>query len=171
MSSTISARRRTLAALGAATLIGLFGGVACAPQEDGEGTGTAQEAPATEAAQEEAGGEATEDAAAEEEEPLTSSDNEDNPPTEDVTVDACEVDPDLSWPVATLTVTNNSSETSNYMIDVEFVDASGTRVDEGFAATNDLAAGQTAQVEAQGLTEVPQDVECKVLRVERYASE
>jgi hypothetical protein len=62
-------------------------------------------------------------------------------PEEDVKADLCEVNSSTHWAGAEITVTNHSSKTSNYIVQVEFVDAKGTRLDEGLAATNDLRPG------------------------------
>ncbi|MFB7111912.1 FxLYD domain-containing protein [Streptomyces sp. NPDC056190] len=43
-------------------------------------------------------------------------------------------------------VTNHSSKASNYIIEVEITDGSGTRKGEGTAALNNLAPGQKAEV-------------------------
>lgn len=88
----------------------------------------------------------------------------------DVHIKTCEVDAGMGWAKANLTITNRSPKTSNYMIQVEFVDASGTRLGEAIAATNNLAPGQSAQETAQGLDQIKNKVTCKVTKVTRYAS-
>ncbi|WP_354644336.1 FxLYD domain-containing protein [Kitasatospora camelliae] len=40
-------------------------------------------------------------------------------------------------------MTNHSGKASNYMVQVEFLEASGTRIGEGIAATNGLAPNRT----------------------------
>ncbi|MFD5087519.1 FxLYD domain-containing protein [Kitasatospora sp. NPDC058201] len=90
--------------------------------------------------------------------------------TGDVELTSCDVDATLHWPSAQLKVTNRSSKSSNYMIQVEFVDAAGTRIGEGLAATNNLAAGQAATLKAQGAVETKGKISCKVTNVTRYAS-
>ncbi|MDX3073555.1 FxLYD domain-containing protein [Streptomyces sp. MI02-7b] len=91
-------------------------------------------------------------------------------PTGDVRLTACEIEAFTTWPSAKLTITNRSSKTSNYMVQVEFVDAKGTRISEGFAATNNLRPGQIAEEEAQGTAEATGKVTCRVTDVTRYAS-
>ncbi|WP_275672748.1 FxLYD domain-containing protein [Streptomyces anulatus] len=88
----------------------------------------------------------------------------------DVKITACEVDSAMQWPSASLDVTNRSSKTSNYIVQVEFVDKDGTRLGEGTAALNNLAPGQVSKEKAQGLTQVSGKVECRVTKVTRYAS-
>lgn len=88
----------------------------------------------------------------------------------DVKVTGCEVDSATHWAKALLTITNGSSKKSNYMVSVEFVDASGTRVGEAIAASNNLAPGQAAKETAQGLDQIDGKVTCKVTKVTRYAS-
>ena len=88
----------------------------------------------------------------------------------DVKIDSCEVDPTTGFPAAKITITNHSSKTSNYAVQVEFVNAGGTRLDEGLAATNNLASGQASEETAQGTTQVSGTISCKVTDVTRYAS-
>ncbi|MFJ9770849.1 FxLYD domain-containing protein [Kitasatospora sp. NPDC101157] len=88
----------------------------------------------------------------------------------DVEVTGCVVDPAIHWPTANLKVTNHSSRTSNYIIQVEFVDKSGTRVGEAPAATNNLAAGGSATLKALGATEVKGEITCRVSGVNRFAA-
>lgn len=90
--------------------------------------------------------------------------------TGDVEIGSCQVDPTLHWPSADLKITNHSSKSSNYIVNIEFVDAGGTRLAEGIAATNNLAAGQAANVKAAGTAEVKGKVSCKVSKVTRYAA-
>jgi len=91
-------------------------------------------------------------------------------PEGDVKITACVVDSALHWPSAKLTITNRSSKASNYMIELEFVDAKGTRISEGIAATNNLAPGQAAKETAQGTADASGKITCKVTKVTRYAS-
>lgn len=92
------------------------------------------------------------------------------PGMDDVKIDKCMVDPTTKFPSAKLTITNNSSKTSNYSVSVEFTDAGGTRLDEGLAATNNLAPEQSSKQAAQALTEASGTVKCKITDVTRYAS-
>lgn len=90
----------------------------------------------------------------------------------DVEIAACNVDDTLHWPSADVTITNHTSKSSNYLVNVEFVDASGTRIGEGVAATSNLAAGQAAKTKAQGAVDAKgQKVSCKVTSVTRYAAQ
>lgn len=88
----------------------------------------------------------------------------------DVKITACELDTTMGWAKAELTITNGSSKKSNYMVSIEFVNASGTRLGEAIAATNNLAPGQAANVTAQGLDQIKDKITCKVTEVTRYAS-
>ncbi|MEU8528767.1 hypothetical protein AB0C77_24750 [Streptomyces sp. NPDC048629] len=98
----------------------------------------------------------------------------DNPPGDgpaaDVEITACEVDGDTRWPHADLTVTNRSSKTSDYVISIEFVTASGTRVAEANASVDNLAPDQASQDRAQSLTQVEGPVSCNITDVARFAS-
>lgn len=88
----------------------------------------------------------------------------------DVEITSCVVDAVLHWPSAELKITNHSSKASNYMVQVEFLDATGTRIAEGLAATNGLAPGQASVQKAQGASEAKGKVSCKVIDVTRYAA-
>ncbi|MFJ8042595.1 FxLYD domain-containing protein [Kitasatospora sp. NPDC096147] len=89
----------------------------------------------------------------------------------DAEITGCKVDSVLGWPSADVKVTNHSSKASNYIVNVEFVDESNTRVAEGIAATNNLAPNQAAQLKAQGASETKgKKISCRVSDVTRYAS-
>jgi hypothetical protein len=88
----------------------------------------------------------------------------------DVQLSDCSVDSVLKWPSVKVTITNKSSKSSNYLIQVEFLDSAGVRISEGVAAANSVAAGQTAVQKAQGTSETSGKVTCKVLKVTRYAA-
>ncbi|MFE0642572.1 FxLYD domain-containing protein [Streptomyces sp. NPDC058877] len=90
--------------------------------------------------------------------------------TGDVQITACEVDPATKWPSAELLITNRSSKPSNYVVQVEFVDASGKRVEEALASSNSVAPGQRSEVTAQGLKQMTTTIRCRITDVTRYAS-
>ncbi|MFF8609616.1 FxLYD domain-containing protein [Streptomyces sp. NPDC015346] len=94
----------------------------------------------------------------------------DSGPRGDVRITACEVDSATNWPSAELTITNRSSKASNYVVQVEFVDASNTRLSEATAATNNVAPGQQSEVTAQGLDQITSKITCRITDVTRYAS-
>ncbi len=91
-------------------------------------------------------------------------------PEGDVEITACEVADFTNWPSAKVTITNRSSKTSNYIVQVEFLDAGGTRLGDGTAAANNLDPGQSAKETAQGLSKVSGKITCEVADVTRYAS-
>ncbi|MGW6023436.1 FxLYD domain-containing protein [Streptomyces sp. NPDC055099] len=74
------------------------------------------------------------------------------------------------WPSAEIRITNHSSKVSNYWVDVEFLDAKGERISEGFAATSNLAPDRVANETATGTREATGTVTCRVTDVTRYAS-
>lgn len=88
----------------------------------------------------------------------------------DVRITACAVDSATKWPSAELLITNRSSKASNYIVNVEFVDASNKRLGKALASSNGLAPGQKSEVTAQGLTQVTTEITCRVTDVTRYAS-
>ncbi|MEU9146596.1 hypothetical protein [Streptomyces sp. NPDC048349] len=91
-------------------------------------------------------------------------------PAGDVRITSCGVDPTTHWPSAKLTITNRSSKTSTYLVGVEFLGASGVRLAEGAALSNDLAPGQRAEATAGALDQVRERVTCRVTKVNRFAS-
>ncbi|MEV7895298.1 FxLYD domain-containing protein [Streptomyces cyaneofuscatus] len=88
----------------------------------------------------------------------------------DVEITGCEVSDATGWPKADVLITNRSSKTSNYIVSVEFVDGSGKRLADAMAASNNVAAGQEVEEDAQALDKVAGKVECRVTKVTRYAS-
>ncbi|WUD74565.1 FxLYD domain-containing protein [Streptomyces sp. NBC_00510] len=97
-------------------------------------------------------------------------DEEEAGATGEVKIDACTIDDLIKWPAAELTITNRSSKTSDYVVQVEFVDSSGKRIAEGLAATKNLEPGQQAKETAQGLNKATGKITCRVTEVTRYAS-
>ena len=91
---------------------------------------------------------------------------------DDVAVDSCQ--PDSAVPSilkAGLTVTNNSSKLSNYLITISFETPDGTvKYGSGNAAVQTLGTGQTTTVEAIGSGNVSGELVCKVTEVERFAA-
>jgi hypothetical protein len=99
----------------------------------------------------------------------TLSNNSSSPPQADVAIESCTVDA-IGFPKAKLRITNHSSGRSDYMIQVNFLDGTGTKVAEGAAISNNIDAGQSAIETAGGLTEVKGALTCKVTDVNRFAS-
>ena len=89
---------------------------------------------------------------------------------DDVTVTSCEEE--FSFMKVGLTVVNNSSKTSDYIITLGFVDESGTKVGDGYASATNIEPGQTAKTEGAGTVSdaAGPNVTCKVEEVERLAS-
>jgi hypothetical protein len=69
---------------------------------------------------------------------------------------------------ATVTVTNDSSGSSTYLIDVDFV-RDGQTVDQDDVIVSELAAGATAEVDAASDVAGAPGVECRVAHVERFS--
>ncbi|MFJ9917302.1 FxLYD domain-containing protein [Actinacidiphila glaucinigra] len=93
-----------------------------------------------------------------------------NAPQKDVTLSKCGTDSFGQYPQADLVVKNHSSKSSNYIVQVEFTDAEGTRAAEGTAALNNLAPGQKANEKAVGLSKAPSGMKCRITKVTRYAA-
>lgn len=88
----------------------------------------------------------------------------------DVRVTGCTVNSTTTWPAADVEIVNHSGAKSNYVVSVEFLDTDGTRLGEGLAAANNVAAGQKVQTKAQGLADTSGKITCKVSDVTRYPS-
>lgn len=88
----------------------------------------------------------------------------------DVRLTKCSVEPSTGWPTAELRVTNHSSKTSDYVIQVEFVGADGVRIAEGAAVASNLAPDQVANESASGLREASGKVVCRITDVTRHMS-
>jgi hypothetical protein len=107
-------------------------------------------------------------------EPRTNSGNEENPPTEDITLTDC--GPGVGNPAggnflgAAGTITNHSSKPSSYLFTVEFVTPDGTRYAESPGAASAVAAGQTVEWDAPTVDEARPDTECRITQVDRFAS-
>lgn len=89
-------------------------------------------------------------------------------PEADVKLSKCVVDPLTTWPSVVVEIVNHGDGAATYVVNVEFVDAGGTRVAEGLAASDEVAKGQTVKTTAQGLAKAPSDTKCKVTKVTRY---
>ena len=72
---------------------------------------------------------------------------------------------------ATMEVENDSSERSNYIIEVTFEGPGDTQLDTAVATLSSLEPGQQAQVEASTVTEAPDDFSCRAVEVERFSDE
>jgi hypothetical protein len=70
---------------------------------------------------------------------------------------------------ATVTVTNDSSERSNYIIQVNFEDGDGTQIASNTVLLDNVEPGQSASAEASTSIEPPDEVECRVVEVERFS--
>jgi hypothetical protein len=90
----------------------------------------------------------------------------------DVKAGAIVMDPTLNVPSVPLTVTNNSSKRSNYLITVALESADGkTQVDTTIASVDDLDPGQTAATSAQFFKpDMPAGTIAVIKTVDRLAS-
>lgn len=75
-------------------------------------------------------------------------------------------------PVATVSVTNRTSKTSNYFITVAFNSTDGaTQLDTAIAVVNNLAPGQTASADALSFkSNITSKFVCHLAKVTRLAS-
>jgi hypothetical protein len=73
---------------------------------------------------------------------------------------------------STVRVTNHSSKRSNYVVDVVFESADGSRqLAARTVLVNDLEPGQTTQREAATLTSAPTSFDCRLSQVQRFSDE
>ncbi|MFJ2719720.1 hypothetical protein [Streptomyces sp. NPDC087437] len=90
-------------------------------------------------------------------------------PEDDVKITKCSSTDNLAgFPQAELAIENHDSRSRSYIVQVEFVDGSGTRSSEGVAMVNNLAAGQKANEKAGGLTKAPDGLKCRIAKVSRH---
>ncbi|MET8841465.1 FxLYD domain-containing protein [Streptomyces rubiginosohelvolus] len=146
-----------LGVVGLLVVIGVVGAVASGGDDGDKGASSVSE-PAARAPEKEP----------EEEAPAKA--KEPSGPEGDVKITGCEVSSATGWPRADVLITNRSSKQSNYIVSVEFVDGTGKRLGEAFAATNNVAAGQEVEEDAQSLDKVEGEIKCRVTKVTRYAS-
>ncbi|MFE9764332.1 hypothetical protein ACFYPC_07330 [Streptomyces sp. NPDC005808] len=92
-----------------------------------------------------------------------------NPPSADVKVTSCTVDPVTRFPSAGLEIRNRSSKASTYSVSVEFTASNGTRLAEGATLSLTVAPDQKVKTSVLGLDQVTQKVACKVTKVIRFA--
>jgi hypothetical protein len=73
---------------------------------------------------------------------------------------------------STVRVTNHSSKRSNYVVDVVFESADGSRqLATRSVFVNDLEPGQITRQEAGTLTPAPTSFDCRVSQVQRFSDE
>ncbi len=91
---------------------------------------------------------------------------------EDIKIESCERDSTTGWVHADITVTNNSSKPSNYMVTVGILSADkATKYDDALASISTLAPGQSSPQTAQSLkSDIPDGFICELSNVTRYAS-
>lgn len=89
----------------------------------------------------------------------------------DVAITACTAD-DLGYMDAKVTITNNSSKTSNYIVTIAFDSPDGkTQLATGTAIVNDLQSGQKSPQDANGLQDANgATFTCRISDVSRYAA-
>jgi hypothetical protein len=99
----------------------------------------------------------------------TLSNNGKNPPQADVAMSKCS-NGEYGLADVEVTITNHSSERSNYMVSVNLVDASGVKVGEGSAFSNNVEPGQVAIEKALASASGKPFATCKITDVNRFAS-
>jgi hypothetical protein len=97
----------------------------------------------------------------------TLSSNAKYPPQADVTLTGCAAG--TIMPDVKVTITNHSPERSNYLVSLNLLDASGTKIGEGTAASNNVEPAQTA-IEDVLATANGTLATCNITEVNRFAS-
>lgn len=100
----------------------------------------------------------------------TLSGNDSHPPQDDAALDKCGTAEYLDYPQATVRMTNHSTKRSNYMVSVNFLDASGTVVASGTALASNVEPGQSAIDTAGGVSGKGAPAKCVITNVDRFAS-
>ena len=98
----------------------------------------------------------------------TASNNGTHPPQADVALTKCSTD-EIGLADVEATITNHSSGRSNYLIQVNILDASGNKIGEANGASNNIEAGQSSSEKLVG-TANGTVASCKVTEVNRFAS-
>ncbi|HET6663954.1 MAG TPA: FxLYD domain-containing protein [Acidimicrobiales bacterium] len=89
---------------------------------------------------------------------------------DDVQSTTCDTN-DAGDMTATVDVTNDSSERSNYIIQVTFEDGDGTQITSATAILSDVDPGQSASAEASTSIDAPEQFDCRVVEVERFSDQ
>ena len=91
---------------------------------------------------------------------------------DDVKVNSCGKDDTLGFAQANITVTNDSAEASDYLIEITFTSKDGkTQIGTGNTIISNLANGQSKTEDVSALEETDQaEIVCTVSSVDRYAS-
>lgn len=88
-------------------------------------------------------------------------------PDPTVAITSCKIEDEGFLPSAkvTMTITNNSAVEDFYSIDLEVLDAAGTRVGDGYALITDVAGGKTVTEETTVYLDAKGGTTCKVTKV------
>ena len=89
----------------------------------------------------------------------------------DIDIDSCELD-DSGFMVAELSITNNSSERSNYVIEIGFRADDGSQSLETVSVfANGVESQDTVQQSARSITSATEPLECSVVEALRFSDE
>lgn len=91
---------------------------------------------------------------------------------DDVKVNSCGKDATLGFASANITVTNDSSDPSDYLIEITFTSKDGTtQIGTGNAIISNLTNGQTKTEDVSSLEDAGDaEIVCTVSKVDRFAS-
>jgi len=138
---------------------------ACASEDDNGGDEAANDETTTTAA----AGETTTTAAPTTEAPATPDVAGEPDEVDDVTLDSCD-NSGVDLATARGTITNDSSEPSNYLLEFSVVDGAGAVVGSGFGAVNNVQPGGSVPWEGTSDVALPEGGTCQLASVERFSA-
>jgi hypothetical protein len=89
------------------------------------------------------------------------------PPAKDVSVTACGRDSALGTGSVRGVIKNTTAERADYVVHIDFFDAKGAVIDTALHAETGIDAGADVTFTATGVSSYPDQVTCKVTKVER----
>jgi hypothetical protein len=89
---------------------------------------------------------------------------------EDVKITSCVKDPTSGFADAKVTVTNNSSKPSNYVITIAFDNADGSQLATSPVFVSNLDPGQSSVQDANAITDATPGYTCKIADATRNAA-
>ncbi len=87
--------------------------------------------------------------------------------TRDASVTACNADPGGGKPTAEGQVTNTSTKSSTFVLQIGFYDSSGNRVSEGVDTVGSVNAGGAGPWHTTGAADAKGPLTCKVMSLRR----
>jgi hypothetical protein len=89
------------------------------------------------------------------------------PPAGDVSITSCGLDPSLHTGTVAGTIVNSTAKTEDYVVNIDFVDPRGNRLDSAMHAETGVGAGDRTRFRASGVNTYTEKVGCRVTSVQR----